>query len=156
MLKPCSSFDRAKCEEQRLTNQRCEKRIKHMINIVHQHLNKHGINSLFILNEIDKNKMMMTISQEINKYKGNKDTQNKCKNDSFKACHSVIRQWWNRCKSIKLGNYLFEPMILLIFKHLALIDHKNETEKIIIFIDIFKCILNEKIKYNERTMVCII
>lgn len=111
-----STFDKAKMNEQELTIQRCEKRIKHIINIVQRHLNENKTNSLFILNDTDKNKMMLTICQEINKYKGSKETQNKYKNNSAKKCHEIIRQWWNRCKPIKLGNYLFEPMILLIFK----------------------------------------
>lgn len=111
-----STFDQAKDEEQRLTEDRCEKRLTYIINIVQKHLNENKINSYFILNDQDKNKMMETICKQIARYKGSKETQSKYKNTSFKECHNMVRQWWNRCKSIKLGNYLFEPMIVLIFK----------------------------------------
>ena len=153
-------FYRAKCQEQKLTRYRCEKRINHITNIVNQYLIMHGIVDdnipLFSISDIHKNRMLSMLCDIIIKYKGNKETQIKIKKGSFKECHVLVRQWWNRQKGYKLGNLLFEPILKLIFEYIALLKskaiNKTEAQKIVIFIDIFQLILNEKLKYNERTM----
>lgn len=52
-------------------------------------------------------------------------------------------------------NYNISLYCCCCIQHIALLKDKTETQKIIIFIDIFIQILQEKIRYNERTMVCI-
>ena len=37
------------------------------------------------------------------------------KTDSMKLCHQKCRQWWNRGKSFKLGDFIFQPMLISIF-----------------------------------------
>lgn len=159
-LPPTTIFGKAKCLEQDLMRYRVEKRIDHMINIVNLHLIKHGIISdstcLFSMNNVEKNKIMTGLCDHISKYKGNRETQIKIRDGGLKECHCLVRTWWNRQKAYKLGNILFEPMMKMIFRYLALCNskliNKTETQRIVIFIDIFHQILLEKIKYNERTM----
>ena len=54
--------------------------------------------------------------------------------DEWQTCHvKVVRIWWNRVKSWKLGDYVFAPLIQLL-----------QTVKIII-------INKNKMLYNQRT-----
>lgn len=112
---PKNLLDKAKYEEQKLTKARCQKRIECIVDIVNKHLlnisrianNIHE----FKINELTENIMINNILIEIGKWEG---SQYHSKTDSVKLCHQKVRQWWNRGKSFKLGDFIFQPMLISI------------------------------------------
>ena len=111
---PQDLFIKAKHQEQQLTKVRCHTRLDKIIEIVNNYLNSKQITSnLFIINEEHKDLMINNILQQISIWEGSEYNKQP---DSLKACHQKVRQWWNRGKSFKLGQYMFQPLLTSILK----------------------------------------
>lgn len=87
-------------------------RVKKIEFIVNKIIYSYSLKSVeFKLNNIDKNKMLKCIQNEVDQWKGVEIDSCKIQKKTFKDYQTTARNWFNRNKAKFYGNFFFYPLI---------------------------------------------